>query len=100
MGNKNGIKRNNEKLVQDQLKCLDLLYDFNQTRLLEKEKRSQLLKEMFSEIGDDCYIEPPLRANWGGKMFILVVVFMLILILLWLMMQKYLLAIMLSLVQM
>ena len=22
---------------------------------------------MFAEIGDDCYIEPPLRANWGGK---------------------------------
>ncbi|MGL5559578.1 MAG: sugar O-acetyltransferase [Paraclostridium dentum] len=22
---------------------------------------------MFAEIGEDCYIEPPLRANWGGK---------------------------------
>ena len=22
---------------------------------------------MFAEIGKDCYIEPPLRANWGGK---------------------------------
>ncbi len=22
---------------------------------------------MFAEIGDDCYIEPPLRANWGGR---------------------------------
>ncbi len=21
---------------------------------------------MFAEIGDGCYIEPPLRANWGG----------------------------------
>lgn len=58
---------NDEKLVQEQLKCLDLLYDFNQTRPLEQEKRSELLKEMFAEIGEDCYIEPPLRANWGGK---------------------------------
>lgn len=58
---------NDEKLVQAQLKCLDLLYDFNQTRPLEQEKRSKLLKEMFAEIGEDCYIEPPLRANWGGK---------------------------------
>ena len=22
---------------------------------------------MFAEIGEDCYIEPPLHANWGGK---------------------------------
>ncbi len=22
---------------------------------------------MFAEIGDNCYIEPPLHANWGGK---------------------------------
>ncbi len=58
---------NDEKLVQEQLKYLDLLYDFNQTRPLEQEKRSELLKEMFAEIGEDCYIEPPLRANWGGK---------------------------------
>ena len=22
---------------------------------------------MFAEIGENCYIEPPFRANWGGK---------------------------------
>lgn len=58
---------NDEKLSQEQLTCLELLYDFNQTRPLEQEKRNNLLKEMFARIGDDCYIEPPLRANWGGK---------------------------------
>ena len=25
------------------------------------------MKEMFAEIGEDCYIEPPLHANWGGR---------------------------------
>ena len=25
-----------------------------------------MLKEMFAEIGEDCYIEPPFHANWGG----------------------------------
>ena len=34
--------------------------------LLKEKNRSKLLKEMFAEIGDGCYIEPPLRANWGG----------------------------------
>ena len=57
----------NEELVKEQLKCLELLYDFNQTRPLEIEKRQKLLKNMFAEIGENCYIEPPLRANWGGK---------------------------------
>lgn len=56
-----------EGLLKEQGKYADLLYDFNQTRPSEQEKRSKLLKEMFNEIGDNCYIEPPFRANWGGK---------------------------------
>lgn len=47
--------------------CLDRLYDYNHTRPTEPEKRQALLKEMFGEIGEGCYIEPPLHANWGGK---------------------------------
>lgn len=54
-------------LFAEQLACLDRLYDFNATRPTELDKRSALLKEMFAEIGDGCYIEPPLHANWGGK---------------------------------
>lgn len=55
-----------DDVMKDQLLCLEKLYDYNATRPLEGEKRFQLLKEMFAEIGEDCYIEPPLRANWGG----------------------------------
>ena len=46
--------------------CLEKLYDFNATRPSEAEKRQSLLKDMFAEIGDGCYIEPPFYANWGG----------------------------------
>ena len=56
-----------EELFEEQKRCLDLLYDFNHTRPTEQEKRETLLKEMFAEIGDGCYIEPPLHANWGGR---------------------------------
>lgn len=56
-----------ESLFSEQLKCLDKLYDFNNTRPTELEKRATMLKEMFGAIGDGCYIEPPLHANWGGK---------------------------------
>lgn len=56
-----------ENIMKEQLECLDKLYDFNLTRPSELEKRTAMLKEMFAEIGDDCYIEPPLHSNWGGK---------------------------------
>ncbi|MDE6273705.1 MAG: sugar O-acetyltransferase [Clostridiales bacterium] len=58
---------NGEEIMKEQFECLEKLYDFNATRPLEQEKRTALLKEMFAEFGDGCYIEPPLRANWGGK---------------------------------
>ena len=54
-------------LVAEQTACLDRLYDFNMTRPTEEQKRQDLLKEMFAEIGENCYIEPPLHSNWGGK---------------------------------
>lgn len=56
-----------EDISKEQLKCLDKLYDFNMTRPTELDKRKNMLKEMFAEIGEGCYIEPPLRANFGGK---------------------------------
>lgn len=56
-----------DKIMKEQLLCLEKLYDFNMTRPLEQEKREAMLKEMFAEIGEGCYIEPPLHANWGGK---------------------------------
>lgn len=57
---------NDDAIMSEQLKCLELLYDFNATRPSEFEKRTALLKEMFAEIGENCYIEPPFHANWGG----------------------------------
>lgn len=53
-------------LVEEQTGYLDKLYDFNQTRPTEGEKRTKMLKEMFAEIGENCYIEPPFHANFGG----------------------------------
>ena len=56
-----------EEIMSEQLKRLNKLYDFNMTRPTELDKREEMLKDMFAEIGDDCYIEPPFHANWGGK---------------------------------
>lgn len=54
-------------IMEEQLDCLNKLYDYNATRPIEQKKREEMLKEMFAEIGEGCYIEPPLHANWGGK---------------------------------
>ena len=56
-----------EELLGKQRKCLEKLYDFNMTRPSELEKREKMLKDMFWEIGEDCYIEPPFHSNFGGK---------------------------------
>ena len=53
-------------VLQEQYRYLDRLYDFNMTRPTELKKRDALLKEMFAEVGEGCYIEPPFHANWGG----------------------------------
>lgn len=57
---------NDEEIMREQFVWLEKLCDFNATRPSELEKRNQLLREMFAEIGENCYIEPPLHANWGG----------------------------------
>ena len=54
-----------EEVAKEQLKCLDRLYDFNRTRPSEMPKRKALLKEILAEVGENCYVEPPLHANWG-----------------------------------
>ena len=50
-----------------QTACQEKLYDFNQTRPSQLALRTQMLREMFAEIGEGCYIEPPLHANFGGR---------------------------------
>lgn len=54
------------EIMKMQVQCLDRLYDFNNTRPTELDKRQALMQEMFAEIGEGCYIEPPFHANFGG----------------------------------
>ena len=56
-----------DEILAPQTQCLERLYDFNATRPSELQKREALLREMFAEIGENCYIEPPLYSNWGGR---------------------------------
>jgi len=55
-----------EEILEEQVKRLDRLYAYNMTRPTEGAKREAMLKEMFAEIGEGCYLEPPFHANFGG----------------------------------
>lgn len=57
----------NSDIVKEQIACLDRLYDFNQTRPTQLAERTAMLREMFAEFGEGCYIEPPLHSNFGGR---------------------------------
>ncbi len=56
-----------KEIMGDQAQGLELMYEFNLTRPYEIEKRAELLKKMLGKMGEECYIEPPFRANWAGK---------------------------------
>lgn len=56
-----------ESILEEQFTYLDKLYEYNSIPQTQLKKREQFLKEMFAEIGEGCYIQPPFYANWGGK---------------------------------
>ena len=46
--------------------CMEKLYEYNLLRPSQQDLRDEMLKEMFAEIGEGCYVEPPLHSNMGG----------------------------------
>lgn len=57
---------NDESIMIEQLGYLDLMDEYNRTpRRLQKE-RQEMLKQLFAEVGENCYIESPYFGNWGG----------------------------------
>lgn len=58
-------RHDDETLMAEQTKCLEVLYDYNQTRPSEEAKRQAIMQQVFAAVGENCYIEPPLHANWG-----------------------------------
>ena len=55
------------ELQKKQLRRLDLVFQYNRIRPSNVRKREKVLRKMFAEMGENVYIEPPLRANFGGQ---------------------------------
>lgn len=55
----------NPELQLRQQECFEVLYDYNHSRPSETKRRVELLNKLLANMGENCYIEPPLHANWG-----------------------------------
>ena len=55
-------------ILQVQHSCLSYMEEYNQTRTSDGDyaAREALLRKMFASVGQGCYLEPPVHANWGG----------------------------------
>lgn len=58
---------NDEALVAEQFKRLDMVFEYNSTKPSDYARRQELLKSMFAEFGEGSYMETPFSASWGGK---------------------------------
>ena len=52
-----------EEIIKEQVKCQDLLCEYNLTKPSEAEKRTTLLKQMLGDCGEGVYIEAPFYAK-------------------------------------
>ena len=55
-----------ESIMTEQLGYLDLMDEYNRTPRRLQKQRQEMLKQLFAEVGENCYVESPYFANWGG----------------------------------
>lgn len=59
-----------EGLEEERQRCKELIYDYNLTRPGEVEKRKALLRELLGDMGENIWIEPPVRMAYGKNVHI------------------------------
>lgn len=59
-----------EELEKKLYACKELIHDFNISRPSEVEYRESIIRKLFAEAGENCYVEPPFHANWGCNMHV------------------------------
>lgn len=55
-----------ETIMAEQVPYQDKLWAFNQLKPSDLAAKQRYMREVFAECGDNCYIELPFHANWGG----------------------------------
>jgi galactoside O-acetyltransferase len=54
------------EIMDEQLAYVDKLKLYNDLPHVPMDMRETMLKELFAEVGENCYVESPFYANWGG----------------------------------
>jgi len=54
------------EIKNDQVPYLDRLFEYNQLKPSQTKEKEAYLKEVFAQCGENCYIETPFHANFGG----------------------------------
>ena len=55
-----------EEIMSEQRVFQDKCWEFNRLKPTDYARKEAYMKEVFAECGENCYIELPFRANWGG----------------------------------
>jgi len=54
------------EVMAKQAQYLDEVFEYNQVKPSDHKTKAAMLKKMFAEVGNHCYIETPFHANFGG----------------------------------
>ena len=55
-----------EEITRQQMVYLDNLRLYNEIPHVQMDRREAMLRQMFAEVGEGCYIESPFYTNFGG----------------------------------
>ena len=55
------------EIMQEQTGCAHFLKEYNALGQGDEARMKELMRQMFAEVGEGCYIQPPFYANWSGK---------------------------------
>lgn len=55
-----------EEITRQQMIYLDNLRLYNEIPHVQMDRREAMLRQMFAEVGEGCYVESPFYANFGG----------------------------------
>lgn len=58
------------KLVAERKHARELTRQYNRTTEDDGEQRQRLLDELFGSLGDECYVEPPFRCDYGSNIHV------------------------------
>ena len=56
-----------DEIMAEQVPYQKKLWEFNQLKPSDYDAKQRYMHEVLAECGENCYIELPFRANWGGR---------------------------------